>query len=153
VRFLGVSAHNPKVFRNVLNNYPQFSVIIFPYLFLTKEFGGDSLLKLAQKKEVGVVGLKPFGAGTTFGLKPQEIKGATDKRAASLVKNMLQEKRLSAVIPGVNTPEQLEINVQGSYDREKPMTPEDDQAISECTRNYYANLTPDYRWLHKWEIV
>ena len=43
VRFLGVSAHNPKVFHNILTNYPQFSVIIFPYLFLTKEFGGDSL--------------------------------------------------------------------------------------------------------------
>ena len=153
VKFLGVSAHNPNVFRNVLNNYPQFSVIIFPYLFLTKEFGGDSLLKLAQKKDVGVIGLKPFGAGTTFGLKPQEIKGRVDKRAASLVKKMLQEKRLSAVIPGVNIPEQLEINVQGSYERDKPMTPKDDQAISECTRNYYANLTPDYRWLHKWEIV
>ena len=39
VRFLGVSAHNPKVFRRVLNEYPQFSVIIFPYLFLTTRAG------------------------------------------------------------------------------------------------------------------
>ena len=36
VRFLGISAHNPKVFRRVLEKYPQFSVIIFPYLFLTQ---------------------------------------------------------------------------------------------------------------------
>jgi len=57
VRFLGISAHNPKVFRRVLNEYPQFSVIIFPYLFLTREFGADSLLKLAAEKDVGVVGL------------------------------------------------------------------------------------------------
>ena len=83
------------------NTHPQFSVIIFPYLFLTKEldallpeeFRGDSLLKLAQEKNVGVIGLKPFGAGTTFNLKPQEIKGRVDKRATSLVKKMLQEKR------------------------------------------------------------
>ena len=153
VRFLGVSAHNPKVFRRVLNEYPQFSVIIFPYLFLTKEFGGDSLLKLAQEKGVGVIGLKPFGAGTTFGLKPQQIKGRIDKRAGVLVKEMLQEIRLSAVIPGVNIPEQLEENVKGSYERAKPKTPEDERAIKECTRNYYANLTPEYRWLHKWERV
>ena len=153
VRHLGISAHNPKVFHRVLENYPQFSVIIFPYLFLTEEFGGDSLLKLAQEKKVGVIGLKPFGAGTTFGLKPRQIKGKVDNRAASLVKKMLQEKRLSAIIPGVNIPEQLEVNVQGSYNKNQPKTPEDEQALQECRRNYYANLTPQYRWLHKWEQV
>ncbi len=153
VRFLGVSAHNPKVFHRVLEQYPQFSVIIFPYLFLTKEFGGGSLLKLAQEKNVGVIGLKPFGAGTTFGLKPQQIRGKVDNRAKSLVKEMLQEERISAVIPGVNIPEQLEVNVQGSYERDEPKTAEDEQALRECRRNYYANLTPDYRWLHHWEYV
>jgi uncharacterized protein len=153
VRFLGVSAHNPKVFRRVLNEYPQFSVIIFPYLFLTRELGGDSLLKLAAEKQAGVIGLKPFGAGTTFGLKPQQIKGRVDKRAGVLVKEMLQEKRISAVIPGVNIPEQLVENVRGSYERDVPSTPEDKKALLECQRNYYANLTPDYQWLHQWEIV
>ena len=153
VRYLGVSAHNPKVFRRVLNEYPRFSMIIFPYLFLTKEFGGDSLLKLAHEKDVGVIGLKPFGAGTTFGLKPQQIKEKVDKRARALIKEMLQERRVAAVIPGVNIPEQLDENVQGSYEKDLPKTPEEEQAIKECTRNYYANLTPDYRWLHKWERV
>jgi predicted aldo/keto reductase-like oxidoreductase len=153
VRFLGISAHNPKVFRRVLNEYPQFSVIIFPYLFLTKEFGGDSLLQLAEEKDVGVIGLKPFGAGTTFGLKPQQIEGRIDRRAHVLVKEMLQEPRISAIIPGVNVPEQLEENVKGSYERDKPKTAEEEQAVRECTRSYYANLTPEYRWLHRWERV
>jgi aryl-alcohol dehydrogenase-like predicted oxidoreductase len=153
VRLLGISAHNPLVFRRVLNEYPQFSVIIFPYLFLTREFGGDSLLQLAQQKQVGVIGLKPFGAGTTFGLKPQQIQGKVDRRAASLVKQMLQERRISAIIPGVNTPEQLAVNVEGAYQKDQPKTPEDDQALRECRQNYYANLTPDYRWLHRWERV
>ncbi len=153
VRFLGISAHNPKVFRRVLNEYPQFSVIIFPYLFLTKEFGGDSLLKLAQQKNVGVIGLKPFGAGTTFGLKPKQIQGKIDKRAGSLVKEMLQERRLSAVIPGVNLAEQLVENVRGSYERDLPRTPEDEQALRQCAENYYAHLTPEYQWLREWETV
>jgi aryl-alcohol dehydrogenase-like predicted oxidoreductase len=153
VRYLAISAHNPKVFRRVLNEYPQFSVIIFPYLFLTKEFGGDSLLKLAREKNVGVIGLKPFGAGTTFGLKPREIQGRIDQRAHVLVKAMLQEPRISAVIPGVNLAEQLEENVQGSYERDKPKTPADEQALRECTRNFYANLTPEYQWLRHWEVV
>lgn len=154
VRYLGVSAHNPKVFRRVLNEYPQFSVIIFPYLFLTRQFGGDSLLKLAQEKNVGVIGLKPFGAGMTFGARPKrDVEGGVDERAHSLVKKMLQEERISAVIPGVNMPEQLAENIKGSYERDVPETPEDKAAIRECTRDYYANLTPEYQWLRHWEVV
>jgi aryl-alcohol dehydrogenase-like predicted oxidoreductase len=153
VRWLGISAHNPKVFRRVLNEYPQFSVVIFPYLFLTKEFGGDSLLALAKKKEVGVIGLKPFGAGTTFGLKPRQIEGRVDSRAHVLIKEMLREPRISAVIPGVNIPEQLAENVRGSYERDKPAEPGDEQAFRECIESYHAHLTPEYGWLHQWERV
>ena len=116
-------------------------------------FGGDSLLKLAQEKNVGVIGLKPFGAGTTFGLKPQQIKGQVDPRAHVLVKEMLQEPRISAIIPGVNIASQLDENVKGSYEKNQPQTPADKRAIFECTKNYYAHLTPDYRWLHRWERV
>lgn len=153
VRYLGISAHNPKVFRRVLNEYPQFSVIIFPYLFLTKELGGDSLLKLAQEKDMGVVGLKPFGAGMTFGIKPRQITGNLDARATVLVKEMLQEPRISAVIPGVNTAQQLEQNVKGSYERDKPKTAADEQILRECRETLWANLTPEYHWLRHWEVV
>ncbi|MBM3499871.1 MAG: aldo/keto reductase [Armatimonadetes bacterium] len=153
VRFLGVSAHNPKVFRRVLEAYPQFSVIIFPYLFLTQEFGGDSLLAAAQAKDVGVIGLKPFGAGTVFAQRPSQIQGRVDERAHVLVKEMLQEPRVSAVIPGVNVPEQLEENVRGSYERDVPPTDEDRQALRECTESFFANLPPHYEWLHAWRHV
>jgi hypothetical protein len=153
VRWLGVSAHNPQVFRRVLDNYPQFSVIIFPYLFLTEEFGGGSLLDLAKKKDVGVIGLKPFGAGTTFGVKPREIQGKVDPRASVLIRKMLHEPRISAVIPGVNTPEQLDQNVKGSYERHAALSAKDREIVRQCARNFYANLTPEYRWLRRWETV
>jgi uncharacterized protein len=153
VRFLGISAHNPKVFRRVLNEYPQFSVVIFPYLFLTKELGGDSLLELARQKDVGVIGLKPFGAGTTFGIKPQQITGIVDKRAPVLLREMLREPRISAVIPGVNIPEQLEQNVKGSYERDQPRTTADEEILRQCRENYLAHLTDDYHWLRRWERV
>jgi len=153
VRWLGISAHNPKVFRRVLDGYPQFSVILFPYLFLAKEFGGDSLLALAKKKDVGVIGIKPFGAGTTFGLKPRQIQGKVDQRAHVLLKEALQEPRLSALIPGVNMPEQLDENVKGSYDRDKPLDAKDKHTLRECTQNFHAHLTPDYAWLRQWETV
>ena len=153
VRFLGISAHNPKVFRRVLGGYPQFSVIIFPYLFLTKELGGGSLLELAKEKDVGVIGLKPFGAGTTFGLRPQHDKVFTDKRAHAMVKTMLSEPRISAVIPGVGAKQHLDENVKGSYERDKPLTPKERQALREFAENYHAHLPAEYQWLRQWETV
>ena len=153
VRWLGVSAHNPKVFELVLNHYPQFSVIIFPYVFLTKDFGGDSLLELAKKKDVGVIGLKPFGAGAVFGVRPNELKGAFDPNAHVLVKRMLQEPRLSAIIPGVNTIPQLEENVRGSYERDKPLSRRERDILRQAADRYYAHLAPEYQWLRAWETV
>jgi predicted aldo/keto reductase-like oxidoreductase len=153
IRYLGISAHNPKLFRRVLNEYPQFSVILFPYLFLTEDLGGESLLKLAQDKNAGVIGIKPFGAGTTFGIKPSEIQGKVDTHAHTLIKKMLQERRISAVIPGVSTTEQLEENVKGSYERDKPLTAKDNETIRQYAQNYHANLSREYQWLRNWERV
>ncbi len=153
VRWLGVSAHNPNVFRNILEHYPQFSVVIFPYLFLTKELGGESLLELARQKDVGVIGLKPFGAGAVFGLRPSELKGALDTNAHVLVRRMLQEPRLSAIIPGVNTTGQLEENVRGSYERDQPLAPKEQGLLQQYERTFRAHRPPEYDWLRHWETI
>ncbi|MBM4032046.1 MAG: aldo/keto reductase [Planctomycetes bacterium] len=153
VRWLGISAHNPKLFRKLLEKYPTFSAVVFPYLFTTKDLGGDSLLELAKQKDVGVIGLKPFGAGTTFGIRPNEIKGKLDPNAHVLVKKMLQEPRLTAIIPGVNTIEQLEENVKGSYERDKPLTRGDEQLLRRYAAAMHAHLPPSYHWLRQWETV
>ncbi len=156
VRFLGTSEHEPKVFRQVLEEYPQFQVIIFPCFFLTKESGGGSLLKLAKERDVGMIGMKPFGAGMAFGLRPRrqgQGKPITDRRARVLLKQMLREERISTIIPGVRIPEHLDENVQASHERDVPMSAEEAQAVRQCTQNFYAHLTPQYQWLRKWECV
>lgn len=153
VRWLGISAHNDKVFHRVLKDYPQFSVILFPCLFLTKPQGGEGLLKLAKEKNVGVIGIKPFAAGATFGIKPSEISDKLDVRASVLLRAMLADPRIAAVIPGVNDPAQLAENVKGSYERDKPLSEKDRQALRECETNFYAHVTPPYEWLHHWRTA
>lgn len=153
VRFLGVSAHNPVNFQRVLNEYPQFSVILFPRLFLEEELGGDSLLELAKARDVGVIGLKPFAAGATFGIKPRDISGQADQRAASLLKLMLADARVSAIIPGVNSADQIGINVRASHERDIPVTAADRQALRSCMQSIRDHLTPEYQWLHRWRYV
>ena len=66
---------------------------------------------------------------------------------------MLQEPRISAVIPGVNIPEQLEQNIKGSYERDHPRTAADVEILEQCRLNYLAHLTPGYHWLRDWETV
>jgi len=154
VRFLGISAHKPSVFRRVLHDYPQFSVILFPYMFLTQPFGGDSLLELAKQKDVGVIAIKPFAAGATFaGGTPTKFEGRVDTRAASLLKAMLRETRISAVIPGVGAIEQLDANVKASYERDTPLSETDRRALRECAENFHARLPSRYHWLHEWTTV
>jgi len=156
VRFLGTSEHEPKVFHQVLEEYPQFQVIIFPCFFLDKKSVADELLDSARKKDVGAIGMKAFGAGSVFGPRSRrrrEFRPIADGRAHVLLKKTLQEKRLAAIIPGVNVPEHLDENVKACCQRDVRESEEEDQAIRQCRANFYANLTPQYEWLRKWEVV
>ena len=156
VRFLGTSEHEPKVFRQVLEEYPQFQVIIFPCFFLTKGPKPEDLIKLAKERDVGMIGMKPFGAGSVFGPRSRrrrQSKLMTDGRAHVLLKKMLQEKRISTIIPGVSIPEHLVENVKASHQRGVPASEKENQAIRQCMANFYANLAPQYQWLRKWEVV
>jgi aryl-alcohol dehydrogenase-like predicted oxidoreductase len=66
---------------------------------------------------------------------------------------MLREQRISAVIPGVTHHAQLDENVKASYDRDKPLTDKDRQAVRECTESFHAHLPEQYQWLHEWKTV
>ena len=86
-------------------------------------------------------------------IEQQRKAGLLSEAAYQKRKKMLQERRLSAIIPGVNTPDQLEENVKGSYERQEPADAGDKEALRQCTENFYANLTPEYQWLRQWETV
>jgi len=150
VRWLGISAHNAKVFRRVLNDYPQFSVVLFPCLFLSRELRGDELIDLAARKNVGVIGIKPFGAGMVFGMRPSsEVSGQSDPRAYAVLKKILQSP-ISCVIPGVQTPDQLDINVKASYERGSALSPREREWLAGYEEAFYRHMVPQYRWLTDW---
>ncbi len=150
VRWLGISAHNAKVFRRVLNEYPPFAVVLFPCLFLGTELKGNELTELAARKNVGVIGIKPFGAGMVFGIRPREINGDADPNAAVVLKKILADRAISCVIPGAQTPEQLEVNVKASYDRRTALTPQEQQQLAHYEAMLHRHMVPEYAWLRDW---
>jgi aryl-alcohol dehydrogenase-like predicted oxidoreductase len=84
----------------------------------------------------------------------REIAAGRGKTPAQVALNwLLQQPGVTAPIIGARTPEQLEENVRGSYEKAEPTTPDDRKALDECRRNYFAHLTPEYRWLHRWHYV
>jgi len=147
---LGISAHNPRVARIVLENYPQFAVVLFPYLLLTPQMKGNGVTELAAEKNVGVIAIKPFGAGMVFGLRPRSLHDKVDANAPVILKKVLQARGISAVIPGVNQPEQLAVNVKASYERQAAMTPRDERLLAHYDATLRSHLTPEYAWLRWW---
>lgn len=151
VRWLGVSAHNAKVFRRVLNEYPQFAVVLFPCLFLGKEMKGNELTELAAKKNVGVIGIKPYGAGMTFGLRPsRDVSGEVDPNAPAMLKKILEDRNISAVIPGAQKPEQVEVNVKASYERHAGISPTEHRWLAHYEMMFHKHMVPEYAWLREW---
>ncbi len=153
VRWLGISVHNPNNIRHVLNSYPSFSVILFPYFFLTREKLGDSLVSLAKEKDVGIIATKPFGGGLIFRAMRGWAYEAPEKDAVTLLRKILANKDVSSTIPGVASRMQLEINVRASYERRDKLTSWELDTIEKWKTRFFATLSPEYAWLKEWQCV
>ena len=95
VRWLGMSTHTRSFVEHIIEKYPQFSMVIFPYMAKSKvkvddirsidpdqvvergagvgnqgtddkEHTRKSIFDAAKKQDVGIVTIKPFGGGSLF---------------------------------------------------------------------------------------
>jgi aryl-alcohol dehydrogenase-like predicted oxidoreductase len=153
VRWLGIAVHNPSNIRKVLNQYPSFSVVIFPYFFLTKETLGDSLVSLAREKDVGIIAMKPFGGGLTFRSFRERRDSGLQRQATAMLKNVLLNQGLSSIIAGVASRMQLEINVRASHDRRRKLTSAEVEALRTREKEFFVDLPSKYNWFRDWEYV
>ena len=100
VRFLGMSTHTRSFVEHIIDKYPAFSVVIFPYMAKSKikpadiasidpaqiiergsklgsqgasatEHTQSSIFDTVKKKDIGVVTIKPFGGGSLFRSHPK----------------------------------------------------------------------------------
>lgn len=153
VRYLGISVHNPMNIRHVLNNYASFSVVLFPYFFLTREKLGESLVCLAKEKDMGIIAIKPFGGGLMFRAHKGWAYGAPERDAAILLTKILANRGISSTIPGVASRIQLDVNVRASYDRRDRLTSLELETLTRWEKRFFANLPAEYAWFRQWEYV
>ncbi len=164
VRFLGMSSHNGPFLQHVFETFPEFVMVIMPLTPKSKlkkvtihGKAAPSFFQAAKAADVGVVTIKPFGGGSLFrhGAKfPVTTEGDKgDHRSAALaIRKILSNPYLTAMVPGMTTVDEVERNVQTSYDK----TPLTDKELAEVEADgdfMYANLPPDYQWLKDFDWV
>lgn len=164
VRWLGMSAHNGPFLQHVFETFPEFTMVIMPFTPKSKvrkvDIHGtphETFFQAAKKADVGVVTIKPFGGGSLFrhGAKfPVTAKGDDEdmRRGGLAIRKILSEPGLTATVPGMTTIEEVEFNVQASWNKE-PLTSDELAEIETIGDEMYANLPHGYEWLKKFDWV
>ncbi len=152
VRFGGASSHSHKWLTKMVTAYPKtFQVMIFPYTVKTKELPKSKLFGAVRKYDIGTLGIKPFGSNSLFhGAANAEEKS---RRARMTLRYILGNPAITAPIPGLAIPEEVDNAALAIKEMKKKLTHNETKELMDVTENMYANLTPQYEWLKDWQAV
>ena len=152
VRATGVSSHSRKWLKHLVETYPkEFQVILFPYTVQSRELPKDSLFASVRKHNIGTFGIKPFASNSLFqGAKTPEEKAA---RARLTIRHILSNPAITAPIPGLACPAEVDNVALAIKERRKALTAKETAEIERIGAEALANLPPEYQWLKNWEYV
>lgn len=133
VRFIGITSHSADVLRRAVTS-GQFDTIEAAYNPFDRR--GEAVIRLAHRKDIGVIGMKPFGGfGMLGSLKGSEWGQALNARA--LLRYCLSNQCLSVTIPGMRFVREVEENV-GLAAAYEPMTPRQETSVRTQARAFLA---------------
>ena len=183
VRFLGITSHNRGFLQHLVENFPRFSVVYFPYTAKSKVkppgvksvdpkqvveigtgdgvYSGDirkGIFTAISKNDIGVVTIKPFAGGSLFRttLKFGTQTESTEQdyeRARLTLAYILCNPEITTTIPGMTTTKQVENNVRASAERLALLDKNGVRKLTEAANQMWADLPKEYQWLHDWEWV
>jgi len=108
LRFIGISSHSLSVLRWAIESGEFDTVQVKWGAFHSNSAG---VIRFARERDVGVIGMKPFGGFGMFG----SLKGSDFEKtlsAATLLQYALANVDLSVCIPGVRRPQEVRENVR-----------------------------------------
>jgi aryl-alcohol dehydrogenase-like predicted oxidoreductase len=108
LRFIGISSHSLAVLRWAIES-GEFDTIQVKWGAFHSNSAG--VMGIARERDVGVIGMKPFGGFGMFG----SLKGSAFEKAlsaAELLRYALANHELSVCIPGVRQPREVRENVR-----------------------------------------
>jgi len=155
-RFIGFSSHDRPHIKWMIETYPEVvESICTPYTAKTKALPKDSLFETLRKYKVGFFGIKPFASNSLF--KGDSSPGNPhaeddDRRARLAIRYILCNPVITAPIPGMITPQQVE-NVAKAVQERRQLDLAEARELEQAMDEAWAKLPPDYQWLKDWEYV
>ncbi len=157
-RFTGFSTHDRNWAKKLIDKYPNvLQVLCFPYTAGSKELPSESLFDSLRKHDVGTLGIKPFSSNALFkgDGSASSPEAAEDSRMARItLRYILNNPQLTAPIPGLASPRQVDNVVQAVKERrQQDLTQNERDRLGQAVASMWGSLSPEYHWLKAWEYV
>jgi len=154
-RFIGFSSHDRYWIKFMIEYFPQIEVVLFPYTAKSKELPKDSLFDALKKCDVGAFGIKPFASNSLFkgSSAPDDPHAEEDDRRARLaIRHILCNEAITAPIPGLISPHQVDNMAKAVKERRK-LDVAESRELKKSMDEAWARLPANYQWLKNWEYV
>jgi aryl-alcohol dehydrogenase-like predicted oxidoreductase len=154
-RFIGFSSHDRRWIKFMIEYFPQIEVVLFPYTAKSKVAPEDSLFPAIKKCDIGVFGIKPFASNSLFkgSSKPDDPNAEEDdRRARRAIRYILCNKAITAPIPGLISPHQVD-NMAKAVKERRQLDLAEARELKKSMDQAWANLPANYQWLKNWEYV
>jgi aryl-alcohol dehydrogenase-like predicted oxidoreductase len=154
-RFIGFSSHDRRWIKFMIEYFPQIEVVLFPYTAKSKVAPEDSLFPAIKKCDIGVFGIKPFASNSLFkgSSAPNDSHAEEDdQRARMALRYILCNDAITAPIPGLISPHQVNNAAQAVKER-RELDLAEAQELKKNMDRAWANLPAHYQWLKNWEYV
>ncbi|MHC4193589.1 MAG: aldo/keto reductase [Planctomycetota bacterium] len=153
-RFVGISSHDRRWLKFMIEYFPQLEVVLFPYTAKTKKVRKDSLFDAIKKCGVGAFGIKPFSNNSIFkgSSAPYDPDAEEDDQRARLAIRHILHNPLIIPIPGLVSPHQVD-NVVKAVKEGRELDLAETKKLARAMDQAWAKLPENYQWLKDWECV
>jgi len=154
-RFIGISSHDRRWLKMMIEYFPQIEVILFPYTAKSKAAPQHSLFDAVKKCDVGVFGIKPFASNSLFkgSSAPDDPHAEEDGRRARLaIRYILCNPAITAPIPGLISTHQVD-NMARAIKERRELDTAEAKELEKVMDEAWAKLPKNYQWLKDWEYV
>lgn len=162
IRALGLVAHFEKEFLEAFQKYDCFDYIMLPFNPVNNRAKFSKVFAHARKNKMGIIGIKPFAAGSLFKLKAQDLRqhDIEVKEKVSLpqalLKYILNTDGIVTTLPAMNSFAEMQENIgtlnDMSFGRNEKSLLRKYQKLTSAMGSDY--LPPHYRWLHEeWTLA
>lgn len=155
-RFTGFSTHDRSWAKKLIETYPDVAeMVCMPYTATSKVLPKGSLFDALKKYDVGFLGIKPFASNAIFkgdGSLDGPHTEEDNQRARLAIRNILCNPAVTAPIPGLISPSQVDNMVMAITER-RELNAQEKAQLKQLGQQMWANLPEDYEWLRDWEYV